>query len=117
MTEEAINQFDKIIDKSKADFPDQKRKGKKSAYTSMNGHMFSYLEEKGSIAIRLSKEDRLKALDKYDLKLAEAHNTIMKEYVSFPLEMLLNTRLINAQFKKSLAYVASLKPKPTKRPK
>jgi len=38
--------------------PDIERKGKALPYTSCNGHMFSFLSEDGTLAIRLPAEVR-----------------------------------------------------------
>jgi len=60
------------------------RKGKANPYTSLNGHMFSFLSKEGKIAIRLPKDERDAFLEKYNTELAFTHNTVMKEYVAVP---------------------------------
>ncbi len=37
-------------------------KGKKTAYTAMNGNMFSFLDAAGLLCIRLSKEDKPRSM-------------------------------------------------------
>ena len=39
-----------------------KRKGAANPYTSLNGHMFSYLDPSGSLALRLPEDGREKLL-------------------------------------------------------
>jgi len=39
-------------------FPDIDRKGKSMPYTSLNGHMFSFLDKNGIMGLRLAAEDR-----------------------------------------------------------
>ena len=91
------------------------RKGKTTPYTSMNGHMFSFLTKEGSIGLRLSSEDRSTFMEKYDCRLMIQHNTVMKEFVEVPSKMLSNTELISGFLQKSMDYTASLKPKPTRK--
>src|SRR5207249_9627289 len=50
--------FDRLI----ATQPDLVRKGATIPYTSLNGHMTSYLTDSGSLVLRLSPEDRARFL-------------------------------------------------------
>jgi len=54
-----------------------KRKGAAKAYTPLNGHMFSYLDPSGSLALRLSEDKREKFLKKYKTTLFEAYGRVM----------------------------------------
>jgi len=93
--------------------PKIERKG--AAYTSLNGHMFTYLDPSGSLALRLPKDVREDFLKKYATKLFEAYGTIMKEYVTVPDKLLRNTKELHKYFELSYAYIKTLKPKPSKR--
>lgn len=42
------------------------RKGAANAYTSLNGHMFSFLDKTGALSLRLGKEDRDAFLVEFD---------------------------------------------------
>ena len=95
--------------------PDMERKGVKLPYTSLNGHMFTFLSEAGVLAIRLSKEDREAFLKQYGASLMEAHGAVMKEYVAVPESLLKNTKELKKYLDKSYAYVKSLKPKTQKK--
>lgn len=53
-------------------------------YTSLNGHMFSFLTKEGRLALRLPTEERVAFLKKYKTNLCEQHGTVMKEYVEVP---------------------------------
>jgi hypothetical protein len=46
--------YDKLIQTN----PNLERKGVKLPYTSVNGHMFTFLSEAGVLAIRLPKDER-----------------------------------------------------------
>ena len=86
-------------------------------YTSMNGHMFSFLAKDGTIGIRLPGPELEKFLKKYKTHLCEAYGTVLKEYAVVPESLLMNTAGLKKYFLVSYEYVKSLKPKPTKRTK
>lgn len=97
--------------------PSLERKGKTMPYTSVNGNMFSFLSKSGEMGLRLSAEDRTLFLATYKSTLMEQHGRIMKEYVKIPDNLLMKTNELSEYLQKSLAYVSSLKPKPTKKKK
>jgi hypothetical protein len=84
-------------------------------YTSQNGHMFSYLSPSGRLALRLPSQDREEFLERFSTTLHEAHGSVQKEYVTVPEAVLAETELLGPFFRASFAYVAALKPKPTRR--
>lgn len=93
------------------------RKGVTVPYTSINGHMFSFLTPTGSLALRLAATDREAFRARHGAHLHEAHGTVMKEYVAVPDDLFVDTDALAPSFAASLAYVSSLKPKPTTRRK
>lgn len=95
--------------------PQVERKGAAMPYTSVNGHMFSFLTKTGTLALRLPTGEREAFLKKYKTRLCEQHGTILKEYVEVPNTLLRKTEELTAFFELSYAYVASLKPKATKK--
>lgn len=104
-----------LYDKLVALNPTVERKGAATPYTSLNGRMFSFLTETGTMALRLPKEEREAFLKKHKTKLCERYGTVMKEYVEVPDALLKKTRELQKSFAVSLAYIGSLKPKPTTR--
>lgn len=92
-------------------------KGAANMYTSHNGHMFSYLSPAGEVAVRLPKDEREAFMEKYNTELSVQYNTVMKEYPVVPSDLLERTEELAPYFEKSLAYVTSLKPKPTTKKK
>ena len=96
-------------------FSNIERKGKTTPYTSVNGHMFSFLAKDGTMGLRLSKDDRELFLGKYNSQLMEQHGRVMKEYAQIPDDVLKNTEVLKDYFQKSYEYVAGLKPKPSKK--
>ena len=94
-----------------------KRKGKANPYTSLNGHMFSFLDKEGKLGIRLSEEDKAAFEKEYNSPPFIQHNSIMKGYVTVPQSLLEQTDEFYTYFMKSIEFVKSLKPKPTKKKK
>lgn len=96
---------------------DVERKGKNSPYTSVNGHMFSYLSKDGIMGLRLPKVAREQFLSEHSTQLFEQYGAVMKEYVTVPDQLLVDTAALTPYFQMSYNYVSGLKPKPTKRKK
>lgn len=71
--------------------PEVDRKGKTMLYTSRNGHMFSFLDKQGVMALRLPKEARETFLVEFQSSLSEQYGAIMKEYVNIPQKLLEST--------------------------
>jgi hypothetical protein len=95
--------------------PDLQRKGATMPYTSLNGHMFSFLTAEEHLALRLPLPERDAFLAKYQTVLCEQHGKVMKEYVEVPDSLLRDVDELAPHFEASYTYVSSLKPKPTRR--
>lgn len=108
---ESIELFDKAID----GLPGIERKGATMPYISLNGHMFAFLTKEGELALRLPGESREAFIKKHKTALAEQHGVVLKEYVMVPGKLFKNTKELKTYFKESFDYIASLKPKPTKK--
>jgi hypothetical protein len=106
-----------LYEKLVATNPEVERKGAAVPYTSLNGHMFSYLNANGTMALRLPAGEREAFLAKYRTRLFEAYGIVQKEYVEVPEALLRKTAELKKYFDISHAYVGSLKPKPTTRKK
>jgi hypothetical protein len=110
---EKLELYEKLV----ATNPSVERKGATVPYTSLNGHMFSYLSKEGKLALRLPGAEREAFLKKYKAKLCQAYGIVQPEYVEVPDSLLSSTRELKKFFDCSYAYVSSLKPKPTNRKK
>jgi hypothetical protein len=110
---EKLRLYEKLV----ATNPNVERKGDTVPYTSLNGHMFSYLSKEGKLALRLPAGEREAFLKKYKAKLCEAYGRVQPEYVEVPDSLLSLTRELKKFFDSSYEYVGSLKPKPTTRKK
>jgi hypothetical protein len=106
-----------LYEKLVATNPNVERKGATVPYTSLNGHMFSYLSKEGKLALRLPTGEREAFLKKYKARLCEAYGRIQPEYVEVPDSLLSSTRELKKFFDRSYQYVGSLKPKPATRKK
>ena len=92
-------------------------KGASIPYTSLNGHMFSFLTKEGTLALRLPAADRDAFLRRYKTRLCEQHGKVLDEYVEVPGALLERTKQLKKYFDASVAYVGAMKPKSTTRKK
>jgi TfoX/Sxy family transcriptional regulator of competence genes len=106
----ALDWYERLV----ATHPGVERKGAKLPYTSLNGHMFSFLTETGTLALRLPEEERRLFVEKYRTAPVVQHGAVMKEYVEVPEDLLRRTQELMPYFERSYDYVAALKPKPGK---
>jgi len=106
-----------LYEKLVATNPKVERKGATVPYTSLNGHMFSYLSKEGKLALRLPAGEREAFLKKYKAKLCQAYGVVQPEYVEVPDSLFSSTRELKKYFDCSYDYVSSLKPKPTTKKK
>ena len=118
MFETTVSKYNQWIKQlaSDASYPVE-RKGKTVPYTSVNGHMFSFVGKKGELGIRLSKAERDGFLEKFPDAIIEQHGRVMKDYIELPESYFSNNDAVIALLKKSYDYVSSLKPKPTSKKK
>lgn len=84
-------------------------------YTSLNGHMFSFIDKEHKLSLRLPQKERDDFIAKYNSSLSVQHGTIMKEYVLVPEALFSDLQTFQKFFKISHDYVAGLKPKETKK--
>ena len=87
------------------------RKGKTTPYTSLNGHMTSFLSKENTMGLRLSTDDREEFIARYNSKLMEQHGRVMKEFVEVSIDVLKDTTTITNYMNRSVDYTKTLKPK------
>ena len=112
--QEALEQYKAVVEASSGDAV---VKGAKSAYTSRNGHMFSFLDGEGLMALRLSEELGDEFQSRYDSGPVVQYESVMRGYVSVPAELLANTNELTAWFDKAYDWIGTLPPKPTTKKK
>ena len=87
-----------LYEKLVATNPKVERLGATVPYTSLNGHMFSYLSKEGKLELRLPAGEREAFLKKYKAKLTEAYGRVQPEYVEVPDSLLASTRELKKYF-------------------
>jgi hypothetical protein len=93
---------------------DVERKGAANAYTSHNGHMFSYMDGSGVLALRLPEPEKREFMARFDAPLHAAYGVVQKDYVSVPDAVLEDTATLAPYFAAAWRHVQTLKPKASK---
>lgn len=109
---EALALYTAGVDQSESDVS---VKGAKNPYTSRNGHMFSFLDASGSMALRLSDELRDEFLSRYDSGPVTQYGSVMQGYVAVPDGLLHSTDEIARWLDRSHDWIGTLPPKPTRK--
>ncbi len=104
-----MERYDELV----AAVPGLDRKGATTPYTSRNGHMFSFLDAAGLMALRLSEDDGAAFRAVYDSGGVEQHGRVMKGYVAVPASLLAHIDELRPWLEASHAWIGTLKPKST----
>ena len=107
MPPEKLELYEKLIATNRV----IERKGDVHPYTSVNGHMFTYLDQTGTLGMRLPKDEVEAFLKKYKTKLFETYGVVKKDYVTVPDALLKNTKVLQKYLQISFEYTKTLKPK------
>jgi hypothetical protein len=99
--------YDKLI----ATHPKVERKGDVHPYTSLNGHMFTYLDQTGTMGLRLPEKELEAFLKKYKTTLFKSYGVVKKDWVAVPDALLKDTKELKQHLQTSYEYVKTLKPK------
>ena len=111
--EERLELYNQLV----ASHTEAERKGATIPYTSLNGHMYSMFTKGDEVALRLSKDEVEKFIEKFKTKNVEQYGIVQKEYVVVPDALLKKTAELKKYFEMSYAYVNSMKPKATAKKK
>jgi len=111
--EKKISLYNKLV----GTCPGATVKGDTVPYTSLNGHMYSFLSKQDEMTLKLPPDEREKFIAKYKTRLAENYGVVQKEYVLVPDNLLEKTAELKKYFGISYNYVSGLKPKPTTKAK
>jgi hypothetical protein len=111
--DEKIALYEKLV----ATNPKAVRKGDTIPYTSLNGHMYSYITKEDVVALRLPAGIREEFLKKYKTTLVTSYGVVQKEYAAVPDSLLQKTNELKHYFDISFEYTSSLKPKPAAKAK
>jgi hypothetical protein len=99
--------YEKLI----ATCPEIERKGDVHPYTSVNGHMFTYLDQTGTLGMRLPKDELEAFLAKYKTTLFVSYGAVKKDWVTVPEVLLKDTKALKKYLAISFGFTKSLKPK------
>jgi hypothetical protein len=102
-----LEQYDRLIGMN----PKIERKRAVHLYTSLNGHMFTYLDQTGTLGIRLAHDEAEAFLKKYKTTWFESYGVVKKDWVKVPATLLRNTKELKKYLDLSLENVKTLKPK------
>ncbi len=94
-----------------AKLADVDRKGAANPYTSLNGHMFSFLDKQGVVSIRLSDTDTEAFRSSYESGDSHQYGATMRGYSTVPDELLARPDELARWLERSRTHVASLEPK------
>ena len=108
---EALEQYAAVVNSSSRDAV---VKGAKNPYTSLNGHMFSFLDPEGLMALRLSDELTDEFASRYETGPVIQYGSVMRGYVSVPSELLADATELTSWFDRAFDWIGTLEPKPTK---
>ena len=100
-----------VYDRLLTAHPDVQRKGKTTAYTSMNGNMFSFVGPDGEMCLRLSSEQIAAYGAEWDASPVLRHNSVMNGYVAVSQSLLDDEASLAQWFAQSVAFAQTLKPK------
>ena len=108
----ALDLYTAVVDASTGD---SAVKGAKNPYTARSGHMFSFLDGDGTMALRLSDELQDEFVAGYESGPVVQYGSVMRGYVSVPADLFSNTDELREWFDKSYDWIGTLEPKPTKK--
>jgi hypothetical protein len=106
-----------LYDRLVAALPGVERKGVTMPYTSVNGHMFSFLTKEGALVLRLPPGQRDAFIAEHEAQPCVQHGATLQEFVVVPERLLRKPDVLKAILAASHAHFRSLKPKPTTRKK
>jgi TfoX/Sxy family transcriptional regulator of competence genes len=87
-----------------------------SAYTAVNGNMYSMISKHGVVGIRLPADERAAFVEKYDAEPFRGDPSWppAKEYVAVPDDLLEDTDALRPYLERSYQYARTLKAKPSR---
>ncbi len=105
---EALERYRHVVESSSGEAA---VKGAKNPYTSRNGHMFSFLDRGGTMALRLSDELRDEFGTQYSTEPVMQYGSVMRGYVAIPGELFDDTEELVGWFDRSYDWIGTLDPK------
>lgn len=88
-----------------------------SAYTAVNGNMYSMISKHGVVGIRLPESERSAFIERFGTELYRGDRAWppAKHFVAIPADLLEDTDALRPYLERSYQHTLTLKPKPTAR--
>lgn len=86
-------------------------KGKANPYTSMNGNMYSFMDDQGRICLRLSEENRAHFAAMFETEPVVQYGAVMKGYVAIPIRLYTEPDALKDVFQACLFFAKDLSKK------
>ena len=89
-----------------------------SAYTAVNGNMYSMISKYGSVGIWLSDDVRAEFVERFGARMYQADPAwpVSKKLVAVPDDLLADTETLRPYMEASYRFAVTLRPKPTTKP-
>lgn len=104
---EALEHYEAAV----ARLADVDRKGAANPYTSLNGHMFSFLDKDGVVSIRLSDDDTEAFRSSHESGDSLQYGRTMRGYSTVPDGLLARADELAGWLERSRTHVAGLEPR------
>jgi len=104
----ALERYREVVAASSGD---AEVKGAKNPYTSRNGHMFSFLDRDGTMALRLSAELIEEYGENHSAEPVIQYGSVMRGYVAIDEELFEDVPALAGWFDRSHEWIGTLDPK------
>lgn len=91
--------------------PDAVLRGATIPYTTRNGHMYSFLDQRGLMGLRLPASRREEFILTFRTDLATQCGAVIRDYVEVPGWLLADTEVLRPWFEESHRWIGSLDPR------
>ena len=105
---EALDAYRAVVESSESG---AEVKGAKNPYTSRNGHMFSFLDPAGTMALRFSDDLTEEFRSTYESGDVIQYGSTMRGYSSVPADLLADSGTLAEWFDRSWQWIGTLPPK------
>ena len=105
---EALGRYREVVEASSGDAD---VKGAKNPYTSRNGHMFSFLDRDGTMALRLSPDLIEEYGKSYSTEPVIQYGSVMRGYVAIDDDLFDDVVALTKWFDRSYEWIGTLDPK------
>jgi hypothetical protein len=105
---DALERYREVVAASSGDV---EVKGAKNPYTSHNGHMFSFLDRDGTMALRLSEDLIEEYGQSHSTEPVTQYGSVMRGYVAIDDELFGDAEALRGWFDRSYEWIGTLEPR------